>query len=258
MSAEAERGNVDAPLTFSALIPAPGGLEGPWGLRFQGRPLLERTIAKVRGVRGILRVLVPGEDGVGPGASAREMGAEPVAPSEPGSTPGQGGHGPGRHVSALLSGLREDLRAAVTRGGLVVVDPRYPFLDPREIGRALEAFAQGRSGPRPWPSVYSFHETPSHFHPRKLLVLEEGGGLTHFQPGGEQVYQRQQLEGDPYYCLNDALLVVDPLGEVPEAPEGTTLGLVLADPVVRIDDARGLTLAEDVCGRDPQRVEGRI
>ena len=258
MAAEPERGNADGPPAFSALIPAPGGLEGPTGLRFRGRSLLERTIEKVHRVRGVLRVFVLGEDGVGLSAFGGETGAEPVAPSEPGSIPARGVHGLGRHVPALLSGLREDLRGEVTRGGLVVVNPLYPFLDPREIGRALEFFARGLSGPRPWPSVCSFHETPSHFHPRKLLVLEEGGGLTHFQPGGEQVYQRQQLEGDPYYCLNDALLVVDPLGEVPEAPEGTTLGLVLADPVVRIDDARGLTLAEDVCGRDPQRVEGRI
>jgi CMP-N-acetylneuraminic acid synthetase len=135
--------------------------------------------------------------------------------------------------------------------GLVILDPLCPFHKPHHIEEAVKLYLTQQHLHRPWLSVRSVHRVPSHYHPKKILKLSEQGGLDYFDPGGKLIYQRQQLQDDDYYCLNGVVSIVDPLETKASILGGhEMLGLILDEPMVRVEGIEQLALAEALNDHD--------
>lgn len=129
--------------------------------------------------------------------------------------------------------------------GLVILDPLCPLRKSRHIQNAIELYESQGNKPRPWLSVKTVNLVPNHFHPKKILTLTQEGDLIYFDPEGQMIYRRQQLEGDNSYCINQAVHIVDPMSlETQSLENEEILGLIIDDPMVVIEEKEDLDLAK--------------
>ena len=129
--------------------------------------------------------------------------------------------------------------------GLVILDPLCPLRKSHHIEEAIKLYLTQQHMPRPWLSVRSVHMVPSHYHPKKILKLSEQSNLDYFDPDGKLIYQRQQLQDDDYYCLNGVVSILDPLEKKASILGGhEMLGLIIDEPMVRVEGIEQLALAE--------------
>jgi len=129
--------------------------------------------------------------------------------------------------------------------GLVILDPLCPLRKSGHIQNAIELYESQGNKPRPWLSVKTVNLVPNHYHPKKILMLTQEGDLDHFDPEGQMIYRRQQLEGDDFYCINQAVHIVDPVSlETQSLEYDEILGLIIDDPMVVIEEKEDLDLAQ--------------
>ena len=94
-------------------------------------------------------------------------------------------------------------------GALVFIDPLRPFILQNDLANALSKFCCQDKKRR--HTLVSVSSVPNQYHPRKVLNIDIDGRLKHHDDSGKMVYQRQQIEDDPYYVINDALRIMSPL-----------------------------------------------
>ena len=133
--------------------------------------------------------------------------------------------------------------------GVIFINPLFPWYTPHHFQKAIEIYASQSDRPRPWRSVVSVNVLKNQFHPKKILKIDQRGELKHFQPEGVKIYQRQQLVGDEYFVMNDALAVIDPLfkGDL-LSDEGELLGYVMDSSIARINNDKNFKIVEALKG----------
>jgi len=118
-------------------------------------------------------------------------------------------------------------------GALVFIDPLRPFITQKDLANALSKyFCQDKKRRHTLVSVSS---VPNQYHPRKVLNIDIDGWLKHYDDSGKMVYQRQQIEDDPYYVINDALRIISPLNAFEdEKPICNCLAIVIEEALFYI------------------------
>jgi len=91
---------------------------------------------------------------------------------------------------------------------VIILDATNPFLENKVIENAVSLFQSSRKKMEDIV-VASVVPVANHYHPRKILKLDDDGSLSYFEKSGIEVYQRQQLAQDEYLVVNNALFVVD-------------------------------------------------
>lgn len=90
----------------------------------------------------------------------------------------------------------------------IILDATNLFLENKVIENAVSLFKSSRKTMENIV-VASVVPVANHYHPRKILKLDDDGSLSYFEKSGIEVYQRQQLAQDEYLVVNNALFVVD-------------------------------------------------
>lgn len=145
----------------------------------------------------------------------------------------------------ILSSPSIKLHSISHSHGIIFINPLFPWYTPHPFQEAIEIFVSQFGQPRPWRSVVSVNVLQNQYHPKKVLKIDEKGELKHFQPEGLKIYQRQQLLGDEYYEINDALAVIDPKlkGDL-LSDEGGLFGYVTDRSITRINSRQDLKIVE--------------
>ena len=110
--------------------------------------------------------------------------------------------------TAGLSAFLETEKELDGWSAMAVIDPLRPFFQSNDLASALSKFYEQKNEKR--LPVVSVSSVPNQYHPRKVLNINTDGSLRHYDSSGNRVYRRQQLDGDVYYVLNDALCVMSP------------------------------------------------
>ena len=128
--------------------------------------------------------------------------------------------------------------------GLIILDPLCPLRKSSHITKAMQIYASQSKVERPWQRVASFSLLPNHFHPKKILKHTGYGDLEYFDLSGQQVYRRQQIEGDNYYYINSAIYILDPMRVHRTLTENNEiLGLIIDEPIVTVKERHHLEFA---------------
>jgi len=154
-------------------------------------------------------------------------------------------YSPSSILPQIVKRLEEISAQKMCCNGLVILDPLCPLRKLVHIQNAIELYDSQFDKPRPWLSVKSVNLVPNHYHPKKILMLTQEGDLDYYDPTGQMIYRRQQLEGDNSYCINQAVHIVDPMSlETQSLENEEILGLIIDDPMVVVEEKEDLDLAK--------------
>ena len=154
-------------------------------------------------------------------------------------------YSPSSILPQVVKRLEEISTQKMCCNGLVILDPLCPLRQLVHIQNAIELYESQFKEPRPWLSVKSVNLVPNHYHPKKVLMLTQEGDLDYYDPTGQMIYRRQQLKGDDFYCINQAVHIVDPLSlEAKSFEHEEMLGLIIDDPMITIERKEDLDLAK--------------
>lgn len=121
---------------------------------------------------------------------------------------------------------------------VLIIEPTSPLRNPEDIEKAVDLLIESQAD-----SVVTVSTLDLKFHPAKILAVEEGL-LKHYEERGKQVVYRQALEG--YYWRNGVCyaLTRECLAGKKLIFSEKTIPLIIERPIVNIDDAEELKLAE--------------
>lgn len=132
--------------------------------------------------------------------------------------------------------------------GIVVLDLLCPLRKPSHITQAINVFVS--QPPRLRRIDRRFHVmsvgvVQNHFHPFKIVKNGKDGNLLFFKQEGRRIYQRQQLEGHPFFYPNSAVNIFDESLVQDLKPMGNEiLGCFIEDPMITIWKKQDIKLAE--------------
>jgi CMP-N-acetylneuraminic acid synthetase len=127
---------------------------------------------------------------------------------------------------------------------IVLLEPTSPLRTPQQVSQTIRTLIEGN-----WDSVWTLSPTDSKMHPLKQLAVGADGGMSFFDPRGEQIVARQQLEpvfhrnGVAYAFTRDCLLTQRTI-------RGVKAGaLILHDEDISIDTEHDIALVEAVLAK---------
>lgn len=106
-----------------------------------------------------------------------------------------------RHISKNFS-------SAYNSASIIILDPCCPLRTTVHINTAVEIYEKLGLSSR-YFAMMSMSKGPLNYHPKKLVVLSENGGLRYYNPVGKNIFNRQQIENDPYYYHDGEICIVD-------------------------------------------------
>ena len=126
-------------------------------------------------------------------------------------------------------------------GALAFINPLRPFVQEKDLANALSKyFCQDKKTRQQLVSVSS---VPNQYHPRKALNIDTDGWLKHYDVSGKKIYQRQQIENDPYYVINDALRIIGPENAFEDIQIHSSLSVVIEKAIFCVRTKDDLRLA---------------
>lgn len=124
---------------------------------------------------------------------------------------------------------------------IVMLEPTSPLRTPDQVARTIRMLVEDG-----WDSVWTLSPTDSKMHPLKQMTVTMDGGMSFFDPRGEQIVARQQLQtvyhrnGVAYAFTRECLLVQRTI-------KGRKAGaLILHDKDISIDTEKDIDLVEAV------------
>ena len=133
------------------------------------------------------------------------------------------------------------------RNGIILLDPRCVYQSSEPLFRAVDKYFSQQNKDRPWLSVVSVDNLPNHFHPLKVLKQKNNGSLSHLDDLGRKIFQRQQLDDDPYYYWNGAYYIIDPVRLTSDSDEDDeTIGVIGDDSLIFVENEKDLLMAESI------------
>jgi CMP-N,N'-diacetyllegionaminic acid synthase len=124
---------------------------------------------------------------------------------------------------------------------VVLLEPTSPLRTPEQVARTIRMLVE-----ESWDSVWTLSPTESKMHPLKQLTMSADGGMRFFDPRGEQIVARQQLQ--PVYHRNGVAYAFTReclLGQ--RTIKGRKAGaLILHEENISIDTENDIDLAEAV------------
>lgn len=150
---------------------------------------------------------------------------------------------PVKVLKKVLAEYGEDSGDWADRNGIVLLDPRCVYQSSEPLFRAANKYFSQQNKDRPWLSVVSVDNLPNHFHPLKVLKQKNNGSLSHLDDTGRKIFQRQQLDDDPYYYWNGAYYIIDPVRLTIDSDEDDEIiGVIEEDSLVFVENEKDLLL----------------
>jgi CMP-N-acetylneuraminic acid synthetase len=150
-------------------------------------------------------------------------------------------------LEVLTNALEEMERLdGVTYDIVVMLQPSSPLRRLRHVIDAIEMLVSGD-----WDAVWTVSETDSKEHPLKQLAVDaESGRMDYYDPAGEEIIARQQLQ--PVYHRNGVAYAITRrcLLEERSIKGARTGALVIPGHMVSIDSLWDLDLAEYIQARE--------
>jgi hypothetical protein len=130
--------------------------------------------------------------------------------------------------------ISETLQRQTELSGILFVDPHCISRTDAQLADCISLYFSQLDRPRPWLTVVSMSEVQNHYHPKKVLSMDDTGALQYFDPEGVNVYCRQQLDDEPVFVINGAVRIVDPLIESEQGTQCRVLGYVMNGPFLTV------------------------
>jgi len=179
-------------LRILAVIPARGGSKGIPKKNIAmlaGRPLISYTTELCQSMAWIDATVVSTDSAEIAAVALKTPGITIVSRPEELSGDRIGDH------PVLVQAIDEAERTFGEFDAVIMLQPTSPLRTVHDVESCLARLAQSGCD-----AVWTVSETELTYHPRKQLMLSEGGGLSFVIPGGESIIARQQLE--PVYHRN--------------------------------------------------------
>lgn len=164
-------------------------------------------------------------------------------------------------IKLIWRALCEDRNISIVNreyDGVIVIDPLCPLLRAEHLEGAVETYLLQTGMPRPWTMVTGASLLPNHYHPRKIVKIDEKGTLKYYDSSGEGIYQRQQLKNNDYYTSNSAVQIIDPMaGGEYFSDTVESLLYIVDESMITIRGSSDFDLANEYIGTKEERYNDR-